>query len=121
MKIIQIPLLKDNYGYFLICEKTKEAAIVDPSEAEPFGNALRRDVPKLDRHAEPASPLAAPPIQECARRPRPDEIRVTPRAVQDLQIDDAAGGRCGRFVLRYRDAEEPLAERGIAVADGTGR
>jgi hydroxyacylglutathione hydrolase len=39
MKIIQIPLLRDNYGYLLVCEKTHRAAIVDPSEAEPV---LRR-------------------------------------------------------------------------------
>jgi hydroxyacylglutathione hydrolase len=39
MKIIQIPLLRDNYGYLLVCEKTNQAAIVDPSEAEPV---LRR-------------------------------------------------------------------------------
>ena len=39
MKIIQIPLLRDNYGYLLVSEKTKQAAIVDPSEAEPV---LRR-------------------------------------------------------------------------------
>jgi hydroxyacylglutathione hydrolase len=39
MKILQIPMLRDNYGYLLVCEKTKAAAIVDPSEAEP---ALRR-------------------------------------------------------------------------------
>jgi hydroxyacylglutathione hydrolase len=35
MKIIQIPLLRDNYGYLIVCEKTKNAAIIDPSEAEP--------------------------------------------------------------------------------------
>jgi hydroxyacylglutathione hydrolase len=35
MKIIQIPLLRDNYGYLLVCEKSREAAVVDPSEAEP--------------------------------------------------------------------------------------
>ena len=35
MKIIQIPLLRDNYGYLIICPKTNNAAIVDPSEAEP--------------------------------------------------------------------------------------
>jgi hydroxyacylglutathione hydrolase len=39
MKIIQIPLLRDNYGYLLIGEKSNQAAIVDPSEAEPV---LRR-------------------------------------------------------------------------------
>jgi len=39
MKITQISLLRDNYGYLLVCEKTKHAAIVDPSEAEPV---LRR-------------------------------------------------------------------------------
>jgi hydroxyacylglutathione hydrolase len=35
MKIIQIPLLRDNYGYLLVCEKSRETAVVDPSEAEP--------------------------------------------------------------------------------------
>jgi hydroxyacylglutathione hydrolase len=39
MKIIQIPLLRDNYGYLIICPKTNEAGIIDPSEAEPV---LRR-------------------------------------------------------------------------------
>ncbi|HZD39642.1 MAG TPA: hydroxyacylglutathione hydrolase [Terriglobales bacterium] len=39
MKIVQISLLRDNYGYLLVCEKTGEAAIVDPSESEPV---LRR-------------------------------------------------------------------------------
>lgn len=39
MKIIPIPLLKDNYGYLLVCEATNRAAIVDPSEGEPV---LRR-------------------------------------------------------------------------------
>lgn len=39
MKIHQIPLLRDNYGYLVVCEKTNQAAIVDPSEAEPV---LRR-------------------------------------------------------------------------------
>jgi hydroxyacylglutathione hydrolase len=39
MKIVQIFLLRDNYGYLLVCEKTGEAAIVDPSESEPV---LRR-------------------------------------------------------------------------------
>ncbi|MFQ5539859.1 MAG: hydroxyacylglutathione hydrolase [Candidatus Binatia bacterium] len=35
MKVIQIPLLRDNYAYLLICEVTKQAAVVDPSEATP--------------------------------------------------------------------------------------
>jgi len=39
MKIVQIPLLRDNYAYLLICDKTKQTAVVDPSEAEPV---LRR-------------------------------------------------------------------------------
>lgn len=39
MKIHQIPLLRDNYGYLVVCEKTNQAAIVDPSEADPV---LRR-------------------------------------------------------------------------------
>jgi hydroxyacylglutathione hydrolase len=39
MKIVQIPLLRDNYGYLVVCNKTNTAAIVDPSEADPV---LRR-------------------------------------------------------------------------------
>ncbi|MFQ5850666.1 MAG: hydroxyacylglutathione hydrolase [Candidatus Binatia bacterium] len=35
MRIIQIPLLRDNYAYLIVCEKTKAAAIVDPSDAAP--------------------------------------------------------------------------------------
>lgn len=37
--MIQIPLLRDNYGYLIVCEETGEAAVVDPSEGEPV---LRR-------------------------------------------------------------------------------
>lgn len=43
MKIIQIPLLRDNYGYLLVCEKTNSAAIVDPSEAEPVLERVGRE------------------------------------------------------------------------------
>ena len=39
MRVIQIPLLRDNYGYLIVCEKTNRAAVIDPSEAEPV---LRR-------------------------------------------------------------------------------
>ena len=35
MKVVQIPLLRDNYGYLIVCQKTNSAAIVDPSEAAP--------------------------------------------------------------------------------------
>ena len=39
MNITQIPLLRDNYGYLVVCDKTNQAAVIDPSEAEPV---LRR-------------------------------------------------------------------------------
>jgi len=39
MKIHQLPLLRDNYGYLVVCQETNFAAIVDPSEAAPV---LRR-------------------------------------------------------------------------------
>ncbi len=43
MKVIQIPLLRDNYGYLIVCEKTNEAAIVDPSEAEPVLRQVEKE------------------------------------------------------------------------------
>lgn len=43
MKIVQIPLLRDNYGYLLVCQKTNSAAIVDPSEAEPAWQRIEQE------------------------------------------------------------------------------
>jgi hydroxyacylglutathione hydrolase len=43
MKIVQIPLLRDNYAYLLVCEKTKSAAIIDPSEADPVLNRIDQE------------------------------------------------------------------------------
>jgi hydroxyacylglutathione hydrolase len=43
MKIIQIPLLRDNYAYLLGCEKTRRWAIVDPSEAEPVIRRMEQE------------------------------------------------------------------------------
>jgi hydroxyacylglutathione hydrolase len=43
MSIIQIPLLRDNYGYLVVCQKTQTAAIVDPSEAEPVARRVAQE------------------------------------------------------------------------------
>ena len=43
MKIIQIPLLRDNYGYLVVCPKTNAAAIIDPSEAEPVRQRVEQE------------------------------------------------------------------------------
>jgi len=43
MKIIPIPVLADNYAYLLIDEATKEAGVVDPSEAGPVAEAVKRE------------------------------------------------------------------------------
>jgi len=40
MRVIPIPCLADNYAYLLVCRETKEAAIVDASEAGPVLRAL---------------------------------------------------------------------------------
>lgn len=40
MKILPISCLKDNYAYLLICEKSQQVGVVDPSEAEPVLAAL---------------------------------------------------------------------------------
>lgn len=47
MKVIQIPLLRDNYGYLIACEESNEAAIVDPSEAEPVLRRVEQEQLKL--------------------------------------------------------------------------
>jgi hydroxyacylglutathione hydrolase len=47
MKVTQIPLLKDNYGYLIVCPETNEAAIVDPSEGEPVLREVEAQEVKL--------------------------------------------------------------------------
>jgi hydroxyacylglutathione hydrolase len=47
MRIHQIPLLRDNYGYLLVCEKTNDAAIIDPSEAEPVLQRIDQEKVRL--------------------------------------------------------------------------
>ncbi len=47
MRIVQIPLLRDNYGYLVVCESTNEAAVVDPSEAEPVLRQVEKEKVKL--------------------------------------------------------------------------
>lgn len=43
MKIVPIPVLSDNYAYLLIDEQTNEACVVDPSEAGPVAEAVKRE------------------------------------------------------------------------------
>lgn len=40
MQVLAIPCLSDNYAYLVVCPATKEAAVVDPSEAAPVLDAL---------------------------------------------------------------------------------
>ena len=40
MKIEIIKCLQDNYSYLLIDEKTKNACVIDPSEAKPLVNFI---------------------------------------------------------------------------------
>ena len=47
MEIITIPCLKDNYAYLLICKKSNEAAIIDPSEAIPVKKVISQKKVKL--------------------------------------------------------------------------
>lgn len=42
MKIVVLPCSFDNYGYLIVCEKTGEAAIVDPGEYFPISNEIER-------------------------------------------------------------------------------
>jgi hydroxyacylglutathione hydrolase len=43
MKIIPIPVLSDNYAYLIIDEATNEAGVVDPSEAGPVAEVIKRE------------------------------------------------------------------------------
>jgi hydroxyacylglutathione hydrolase len=43
MRIVPIACLKDNYAYLVICEATRSAAVVDPSEAGPVLAAVQRE------------------------------------------------------------------------------
>ncbi|MBI3758053.1 MAG: hydroxyacylglutathione hydrolase [Deltaproteobacteria bacterium] len=47
MKILPIAVLADNYAYLIIDEATKEAGVVDPSEAGPVADAVRKEGVKL--------------------------------------------------------------------------
>lgn len=47
MRVIQIPLLRDNYGYLIVCEDSRRAAIIDPSEAEPVVHKVKNENVKL--------------------------------------------------------------------------
>ena len=47
MEIVTIPCLQDNFAYLLICPKTGEAAVVDPSEADPVRKEIKRQNVKL--------------------------------------------------------------------------
>lgn len=48
MITIPIPCSFDNYSYMLICENTRNAAIVDPTEAYPLMVALEKNEVELD-------------------------------------------------------------------------
>ena len=47
MKIVTIPCLQDNFAYLLICTKTQQAAVVDPSEDAPVNSEIERQEVKL--------------------------------------------------------------------------
>lgn len=42
MEIIQLPVLFDNYAFFVICPKTKKVALIDTPEAQPILNYLKK-------------------------------------------------------------------------------
>ena len=43
MKVIVVPCLHDNYSYLIFDEQSREAAVVDPSEAWPVLKELERN------------------------------------------------------------------------------
>lgn len=55
MRIVPIPCLSDNYAYLLVCRETKEAAIVDVSEAGPVLDAIERGAGTQDSRKDLSS------------------------------------------------------------------
>jgi len=47
MRVVPIPVLSDNYAYLIIDETSKEAGVVDPSEAGPVAETIRKEGVKL--------------------------------------------------------------------------
>ena len=47
MKVKILPALQDNYMYLLICEKSHEAAVIDPIEPDKVFNAVKEENLKL--------------------------------------------------------------------------
>jgi len=48
MKIVTVPCRSDNYAYLLVCEETRLAAVVDPSEAAPVLDAASEYGVRID-------------------------------------------------------------------------
>ena len=42
MQVVEIPCLRDNYAYLIVCAQTGKAVVVDPSEAAPVLDALQQ-------------------------------------------------------------------------------
>ena len=57
MRIVPIPCLSDNYAYLLVDRETKEAAIVDVSEAGPVLDAIERGAGTQDSRKDVSSIL----------------------------------------------------------------
>lgn len=55
MRIVPIPCLSDNYAYLLVCRETKEAALVDVSEAGPVLGAIDQGAGTQDSRRDLAS------------------------------------------------------------------
>ena len=47
MRVVPVPVLMDNYAYLVIDEGSREAAVVDPSEAGPVLDAAKRENVRL--------------------------------------------------------------------------
>jgi hydroxyacylglutathione hydrolase len=58
MRIVPIPCLSDNYAYLLVCRETKEAAIVDVSEAGPVLAAIDQGAGTQDSRRDLSTPVA---------------------------------------------------------------
>lgn len=94
MRIVPIPCLSDNYAYLLVCRETKEAALVDVSEAGPVLDAIERGAGTQDSRKDLSSLLTREDVRIVAilsTHHHPDHVGGNEEVRSRLGIDRVYG------------------------------